>query len=133
MRKVIAIDFDGTLCLNKWPGIGEEKRGVVEMAKREREAGAAPILWTCRGGEQLAEAVAWCRARGLEFDAVNENLPERVALYGGDPRKISADEYWEDRAVAPILVEDLYWILEGTGRQVPVGILNEEGGDSRDA
>ena len=38
-------------------------------------------------------------ARGLYFDAVNANLPERIAYFGGDCRKISADEYWDDRAV----------------------------------
>lgn len=30
---------------------------------------------------------------------MNDNLPERVALYGGDTRKVSADEYWDDLAV----------------------------------
>ena len=37
---------------------------------------------------------------GLTFDAVNENLPERIEMFGNDPRKIGADEYWDDRAVA---------------------------------
>lgn len=97
MRKVIAIDFDGTLCENAWPEIGQEHKGIIEFAKYERENGAALILWTCRCGELLDAAVAWCRERGLEFDAVNENLPERVAQYGGtESRKVSADEYWED-------------------------------------
>jgi len=47
----------------------------------------------------LEEAVAWCERHGLMFDAVNDNLPERVAKYGGDTRKVSADEYWDDLAV----------------------------------
>ena len=98
MRKVIAIDFDGTLCENAWPEIGAAHEGVIALAKHERENGAALILWTCRCGELLDAAVAWCRERGLEFDAVNENLPERVAQYGGtECRKVSADEYWEDK------------------------------------
>ena len=34
------------------------------------------------------------------FEAVNENIPERVAQYGGTaPRKVSADEYWDDRGI----------------------------------
>ena len=33
------------------------------------------------------------------FDAINENLPERLEYYGCESRKISADEYWDDRAV----------------------------------
>ena len=32
------------------------------------------------------------------FDAVNENLPEVLELFGGrDSRKITADEYIDDR------------------------------------
>ncbi|MBR4896507.1 MAG: hypothetical protein IKZ41_08760 [Clostridia bacterium] len=97
MRKIIAIDFDGTLCENAWPKIGAAHEDVIAFAKYERQNGAALILWTCRCGELLDAAVAWCRERGLEFDAVNENLPERVAQYGGtESRKVSADEYWED-------------------------------------
>lgn len=30
---------------------------------------------------------------------VNEAEPQRVAFFGGDGRKIGADEYWDDRAV----------------------------------
>lgn len=76
MRKIIAVDFDGVLCEDQWPQIGPEKKDNIELAKYRKQAGAALILWTCRCGEQLDEAVAWCRERGLEFDAVNENLPE---------------------------------------------------------
>jgi len=109
MRRVIAIDFDGTLCVDRWPEIGEEIHPVVELAKLERKNGAALILWTCRCGELLDAAVAWCRERGLEFDAVNENLPERVAQYGSESRKISADEYWEDKALGPARISMKWW------------------------
>lgn len=57
------------------------------------------ILWTCRNGDLLTSAVEWCREHGLIFDAVNENLPERLEYYGSESRKISADEYWDDCAV----------------------------------
>ena len=33
---------------------------------------------------------------GLDFDAVNENLPERIAEFGGH-KKISADFYIDDK------------------------------------
>lgn len=99
MRKVIAIDFDGCLCQDRWPKIGEPNKDVILRAKLAQEKGAALILWTCREGDLLMEAVEVCRKWGLEFDAVNTNLPERVAPYGNDCRKIGADEYWDDRAV----------------------------------
>jgi len=95
--KVIATDFDGTLCENKWPDIGEPNEEVICYLKEQQAAGAKIILWTCRVGEQLEEAVRWCYDQGLIFDAINENLPERIAMFGTDPRKIGADEYIDDR------------------------------------
>ena len=99
MSRVIAVDFDGCLCANRWPEIGEANHGAIRELIRLRERGARLILWTCRTGARLDEAVSWCRGRGLTFDAVNDNVPERVVQYGGDTRKVSADEYWDDLAV----------------------------------
>lgn len=50
MRKAIAIDFDGSLCTNAYPEIGEPNRPVIKRAQVEQRAGAGLILWTCRGG-----------------------------------------------------------------------------------
>ena len=57
------------------------------------------ILWTCRVEEHLKEAVDWCSKFGLEFDAVNDNLPENVEKYGNNPRKVYATCYIDDLAV----------------------------------
>ena len=98
--KVIAIDFDGCLCRDDYPKIGEPNWEAINEAKRLRRGGVCLILWTCRAGKELEEAVEACRGWGLEFDAVNENPQFRIDLYGGnDCRKIGADEYWDDRAV----------------------------------
>lgn len=98
-RRVIAIDFDGCLCEKAWPDIGAPNWDVINAAISEQKNGAALILWTCRVGDLLKAAVDWCKERGLEFDAVNENLPERLEYYGSESRKVSADEYWDDLAV----------------------------------
>lgn len=103
--KVIAVDFDGTLFKTEYPTILEPIPGVVERAKREQAKGAKLVLWTCREGAELEAAVAACREQGIEFDAVNRNLPERVEEWGTDPRKVGADEYWDNRAV-PFLTLD---------------------------
>ena len=99
MRKVIAIDFDGCICSDAYPDIGKPHRETIEKALAEKANGTALILWTCREGQQLQEAVEACKCWGLSFDAVNNNLPERVSIFGSNPRKIGADEYWDDRAV----------------------------------
>lgn len=99
--RIIAVDFDGTLCTDRYPQIGMPNLPLIRLLKREREAGKRVILWTCRCGGALGEAVAWCRGHGLEFDAVNENVPEIMEMYGTESRKISADVYIDDKAYAP--------------------------------
>ena len=103
MRKAIAIDFDGCICKANWPHIGEPNVEVINAAIRERQGGAALILWTCRVGEHLEEAVNWSAAQGLTFDAVNDNLPDMIALYGNNCRKVFADGYIDDRNVRDLL------------------------------
>lgn len=99
--RIIAVDFDGTLCYEAWPGIGEPREGVLEYVRDQKAQGARLVLWTCRRGERLEDALKWCGERRIVFDAVNENLPDIVAVFGGDCRKIYADEYLEDKAVIP--------------------------------
>ena len=48
----------------------------------------------------MEEAVKWCEERGLAFDYINENTPEHIEWAGGDTRKIYADIYIDDKAVA---------------------------------
>lgn len=99
---IIAVDFDGCLCKNAWPNIGAPNTAVIEELKRRRSAGCRLILWTCRENSALEAAIAWCAEHGLEFDAVNSNLPDQNKLYGNDSRKVGADEYWDDKAVSVI-------------------------------
>lgn len=97
--KIIAIDFDGTLAENVWPDIGAPIWSVIGELKAEQDAGCKTILWTNRTSEKLDAAVAWCAKHGIHLDAINENLPEMIEFFGGDTRKIFANEYWDDRAV----------------------------------
>lgn len=99
MSKIIAVDFDGTLCENAWPSIGAPNLEVINYLKEQQADGARLILWTCRTGDDLIEAVAWCFINHeIAFDAVNENLPDKIEEFGCDSRKICADEYIDDRA-----------------------------------
>lgn len=92
-----AIDFDGYLCENAWPEIGEPHDEIIDRLRDLRHDGNKLILWTCREGELLKDAVAWCLKHRLFFDAINDNLPENSAKYGGNSRKIFADYYCDDK------------------------------------
>lgn len=102
---IIAVDFDGTLCEMKWPEIGEPNYRLFAKLRRARAEGHKLILWTCRTDKGLEEALDFCKANGLEFDAVNDNLPEAVETFQRNnpgvtiSRKVFADLYIDDLAV----------------------------------
>lgn len=99
LTPTIAVDFDGTLCKEAWPDIGDGNQDLIDFLIQWRRKGNKVILWTCREGKMLDEAVRWCALWGLHFDAVNCNLPERIEAYHNDSRKIGADYYIDDSSV----------------------------------
>lgn len=99
--KIVAVDFDGTLCKDAYPNIGEPLPYSLYYIKKLAAAGNILILHTCRNGELLDAAVAWCKERGITFDYINENAAENINRYGGDTRKIYADIYVDTNAVNP--------------------------------
>ena len=96
---VIAVDFDGTLCIEEFPAIGAPLWDTINLVKQLHKEGHTIILNTCRTDDRLGVAVAWCKGLGIPLDYVNENVPWKAKHYGVDCRKISADIYIEDRAI----------------------------------
>jgi hypothetical protein len=94
----IAVDFDGTIVEHEYPEIGKEKLFAFQTLKELEKLGARLILWTFRAGNELDEAVEFCRKNGIEFYAVNKNYPEEV-FDGSVSRKIDADIYIDDRNI----------------------------------
>lgn len=95
---IIAVDFDGTICVSRYPKIIRLRflaRPVLRWAHKRHTI----ILWTCRNGAALEEAVAWLDEHKVPYDYVNENPPEQIKLWGGDCRKVSADFYIDDKGV----------------------------------
>lgn len=98
---ILAVDFDGTLVENQFPGIGKPDHVIAGAVRAYQEMGWKIILWTCRTDEMLQEAVDFCKEQlGIEFDAVNDNLPEVQQYFGGNTRKVFANLYWDDRNAA---------------------------------
>jgi len=104
----IAIDFDGTIVEHEYPKIGKEKLFAFETLRELQKQKHQLILWTYRSGDELEEAVQFCRDRGIEFYAINKNYPEEV--YDETiSRKIQADVYIDDKNVGGFPGWSIVW------------------------
>lgn len=103
-EKILAVDFDGTLCESSFPKIGKPNMKSIQYVLNKKKNGWKIILWTCRVGEKLEEAIKWSKEMGIEYDAINENLDSVLNMYGGDSRKITATEYLDDLSVNPLMI-----------------------------
>lgn len=96
-NKKLAIDFDGTIVDDAYPGIGKAKPFAFETLKKLQSEGYRLILWTFRHGDSLREAVEFCRKNGLEFYAVNASFDGEIYSEDTASRKIDADLFIDDR------------------------------------
>ena len=87
---IIAVDFDGTIVEHRYPRIGEEIPFAVDTLKLLQQEKHRLILWSVREGALLDEAVEWCKARGLEFYAVNKDYPEEQKRPSGILSKVES-------------------------------------------
>ena len=64
---IVAVDFDGTLTrTDDYPGAQPNHIGL-HVIRKFQERGGKVILWTCRAGEELDDAVAFCGAPWAYF------------------------------------------------------------------
>ena len=98
---IIAVDFDGTIVEHCYPRIGKEIPFAIATLRLLQAERHLLILWSVREGKLLEEAVEFCRDRGLEFYAVNSNVPkeEEDNSISSHCRKVNADIYIDDRNV----------------------------------
>lgn len=77
---------------NEYPKIENPDMEIIGFIKRYRRK-YIWILWTCRTGEALKEAVEYMKdVHGIIFDYVNENVY-------GDSRKVWANYYLDDKNI----------------------------------
>lgn len=91
---IIAVDYDGTLEKDGKPDLV-----LIEHLKSQQRKGNAVILWTCRDGKRLTEALKVLARCGFSPTLVNRNHPSVVRRLGHDPRKIYADLYIDDKGI----------------------------------
>ena len=110
----IAVDFDGTLTVGDlFPDIGPKNKKIIRKIVERKEFlenqgyEVVFILWTCREdipeGNFLTQAKEYCKKNipEIPFKYFNES-PETCFGYPELVRKISCDEYWDDKAVEVI-------------------------------
>ena len=108
---IIAVDFDGTIVEDKYPGIGKALIFAFDTLKMLQKDGHQLILWTYRHGKELDDAVEFCLNNGIEFYAVNKSFPEEQ-LNENTRRKLNADLFIDDRNVGGFLGwGEIYQIL----------------------
>lgn len=90
---IIAVDFDGTLQIN-----GTANIGLIQRLQQAQRRGDIVILWTCREGNRLTEALLFLQKHHFRPNYVNCNCPDAIARLKGDPRKIFADVYIDDKS-----------------------------------
>lgn len=78
---LIAVDFDGTLCQG-----GKPNRELFDYLLQKQKDGWKIVLWSCRKGKRLSQAVEFCRREGLEFFDVHEGK-QQADLYIDDLAK----------------------------------------------
>lgn len=101
---IVAWDFDMTIAKTIFPEIIELIPEAYYAINSHRAVGGQNILWTCRTGHHLDEAIEFCYENGMIFDGINCNLPYNIITYHKafptvepDCRKIYADLYIDDK------------------------------------
>ena len=101
----IALDFDGTVVEQSYPGIGKELPGAIDTLLRIQELGGRFFLWTCRGGQELEDAQKFLLSRGIAL---------RIPYYLAGAAKPLADLYIDDCGFgAPVTPRGLDWAVAG--------------------
>lgn len=97
----IAVDFDGTIVEDAYPAIGKQKPFALETLKKLSKMHKI-ILWTCRTGQLLDDAVKYLEDAGVKIHAVNMDSPSEESQPLPEDRrhfmrKIDADMFIDDR------------------------------------
>jgi len=91
---ILAIDFDGTIVKKEDDYVAKafisNAKEVINWAHSKK---CYVIIWTCRTGKLLDQAVSFLKENGIKYDAINENYPD---LSFETSRKIYADFYIDD-------------------------------------
>ncbi|MRI64648.1 hypothetical protein EDM00_11720 [Ornithobacterium rhinotracheale] len=111
---IIAIDFDGTIAVSKFPEILGLQFNAKKYIQKLKEDGHYIIINTCRSGDNLTNAINFLLEQGVPFDRVNDNSPENLRQYNSaNTRKVYADVYVDDKQVGGLpLWSEIYEFIK---------------------
>ena len=102
----VGVDIDSTLLIGHYdyPGLGKPNTSLIESLNNFRAEGGVVVINTLREktsplGDILTPALDFLKENGLQWDYVNENIPERIAKWNDDPRKIAVTYNIDDRNI----------------------------------
>ena len=92
-KVIIACDFDDTI--SPWKMHNSDYKRVIETIKNARQTGAYLVIFTACNEERYSEIREYCKAAGLEIDAINKTP---IDLPYGKNGKVYANIFIDDRA-----------------------------------
>lgn len=98
-KKVISIDFDGTIATLSFPECGTLKPQADMYINDLYQRGYVIIINTCRSGKYEGLAEDFLKNHNISYDYINSNSPHLIEEYKQDCRKISADVYIDDKCL----------------------------------
>lgn len=98
-KPILAIDFDGTIVTAEYPKLGRINQGVIKAMWEAKARGWEIIIWTCREGQYLTDAVELLNRAGIPYDYVNHHSKQALDFFDYESRKIYATLYHDDRNV----------------------------------
>lgn len=108
-HKVIAIDLDGTIWPDCFPGVDTAYKQAIETINKMQECGYEVVIWTSRGGDNLDECRKALIKQGLsETIRFNEHATYFTDQYPVISPKIGAHVYLDDKAYGSPDYEN-YW------------------------
>jgi hypothetical protein len=99
---LIAVDFDDTICF----GNNEDDpsktvyrfdMNAIRILKDFQKRGGSIILWTCRSGKSLTDAMNEMAGIGFYPDYINYDHKMTIAKWGDNGKKVYADLYIDER------------------------------------
>jgi hydroxymethylpyrimidine pyrophosphatase-like HAD family hydrolase len=73
---ILAVDFDGTIVKTEDDYVPRSLMpNVKTVLDWARDKGCYIIIWTCRSGKMLKQAIDFLDKQKIPYDAVNKNAP----------------------------------------------------------